>query len=103
MASSGNAPGSKLDKLKLVVKKSDLIIGMLEKKGVDTKDQKLKIEEARDHIEKGKVEEAYKVAMECITELKRMQESGKKEPSGKRGKGVNGKRRFLICPCIVLS
>lgn len=88
MASSGKAPGSKLDKLRLVVKKSDLIIGMLEKKGVNTKDQKEKIDKAKENLDQGNIEEAYKVAMECIVELKKMQDNGAKESSGKRGKGV---------------
>jgi hypothetical protein len=94
LPASGNVD-PKIQKLEMVIKKGDMIIGMLDKKGLVTDPYKKKFLKARNNLEEGRIEEAYILATECIKELKGLREKSSSAPSKKgddvkqrRGKGV---------------
>ncbi len=81
----------RLLKLDMVIKKGDMIIGMLDKKGIQTDLYKDKFSKARKDLENGNIEEAFILATECIREIKDLREiPTDKEVSGRvrKGKGV---------------
>ncbi|RLF68881.1 MAG: hypothetical protein DRN57_02580 [Thermoplasmata archaeon] len=90
-----NDPSSKIRKLETVIRKGDMLLGILEKKGVGTDPFREQMEQAKEKLESGRVEESFKLAMQCIKGLKQLKESTRteKEPvaefeKSKRGKGV---------------
>ena len=81
----------RLLKLDMVIKKGDMIIGMLDKKGIQTDLYKDKFSKARKDLENGNIEEAFVLATECIREIKDLRViPTEKEVSGRvrKGKGV---------------
>ncbi|RLF56655.1 MAG: hypothetical protein DRN37_07855, partial [Thermoplasmata archaeon] len=90
-----NDPSSKIRKLETVIRKGDMLLGILEKRGVGTDPFREQMEQAKEKFESGRVEESFKLAMQCIKGLKQLKESARteKEPvaefeKSKRGKGV---------------
>ncbi len=96
MAISETEIEPKIKKLEMVLNRSNMIIGMLEKTEVDTSSYKGMIEEAKINFENGKLEEAFRIAISCITELKGINESSEKKKNGKGSRGGRGKGVFAL-------
>lgn len=88
----------RIQKLEMVIKKGDMIIGMLDKKGLETNPYKEKFSKARSDLDSGKIEDAYRIATECIIELKSLREKAgqSKDEKGDSQKSRRGKGVFAL-------
>lgn len=90
MAVAGDDAAGTSKKLEMILKKGDMIVGMLEKQGVNTADARTKMTRAKDSFSKGDLKKAYKLAQETISYLMELKDKSKKGSSDgkKKGKGV---------------
>ncbi|MBN1538529.1 MAG: hypothetical protein JW939_00150 [Candidatus Thermoplasmatota archaeon] len=91
MGTSGEENDPMVQKLEMVLKKGEMVISVLEKKGVITTDIKVQMEKAKTFFSNGDLTEAYRIAQQCVGELLRMKDIPEAAPAGvstRRGKGV---------------
>ncbi len=87
-AATGKTVGSS-QKLEMILKKGDMIVGMLEKQGIKTDEAKVKMEDAKDRFSRGQLKVAYELAQETVSDLMKLKEHArKKNIASKKGQGV---------------
>ena len=75
---------SRIQKLRLAIRKGDVFVSKLEKKGVDTSSIKSKLSSAKNELNGGRLSSAYDHIQEYISEMNRIKEKIKKRETEKK-------------------